>query len=123
MQLWSIAIGLSLLFTACAPRMAAEGPEGQGAEWSSAVARIRPLASEELSCAPDSLEFVLLERRGSLPTEVSVRGCGKNGVYQRHAGQGANYAQGTWTLASLDEPLPAHLAADLANIELEQPYQ
>jgi hypothetical protein len=65
----------------------------------------------------------LLNRRGDLPTEVGVRGCGKNGVYERHAGQGANYAQGSWTLASLAEPVPAHIEADLANIELEQPYQ
>jgi hypothetical protein len=123
MQFRSIAIGLSVLATACAPRMATQGPEGQGTEWSSTLADIRPLASEELSCAPDALEFVLLDRRGDLPTEVSVRGCGKNGVYERHAGQGKNFARGTWTLASLDEDVPAHVQADLANIELEQPYQ
>ena len=123
MQFRSIAIGLSFLVTACAAHMEAQSAADESAEWSSAVARIRPLASQELSCAPDSLEVTLLDRRGSLPTEVSVRGCGKNGVYERHAGQGADYAQGTWSLASVDEPVPEHLQADLANIELEQPYQ
>ena len=123
MQFRSIVIGLSLLTRACVPDAPARTAEDPGSEYRATVAEIRPRAAVEFSCAPEALEFVLLSRDGSMPSEIGVRGCGKNGVYARHAGRGASYVKGSWTLAAVRDEERAVTQAELAEIELEQPYQ
>jgi hypothetical protein len=121
MQFRSIVFGLSLFAIACAPHGQVKGPRDPAEEWNATVASIRPRASQEFSCAPQALEFVLLSRDGEAASQVGVRGCGKNGVYARRSGS-ASDAPGAWRLATVQSDAPAS-ASDLAKIEFERPYQ
>lgn len=74
--------------------------------WKEAVRSLEGRASSEMQCPTTSLDFLLLQRDGRDPTQITVSGCGKQATYVRSL---VRRKLTDWTLSSASWTAPAAL--------------
>ncbi len=76
-----VALLALALFAGCAKKMVVTGVPVYEEHWLATVDSLGPRASDDLGCPSDQLDWSLYARRGRLPFEVGVQGCGNRLVY------------------------------------------
>ncbi|MCG8590388.1 MAG: hypothetical protein MJE66_13955 [Proteobacteria bacterium] len=102
---------MSLLFAllalaACRSKITVNGIEVYENYWKQATTAIEPLATFQMDCPAEQLEYLLLKRTGRAPTQVSVQGCGQKALFVRRTVSAGNMMMiGDWELGVPIQPL------------------
>lgn len=88
--LWVVSLGAMLV--GCGGNViVVNGIEVYEKQWQKVLTDLGPRASYDLNCPRDHLEFTLLKRTGTVPTEVGVAGCGIRATYLKHSARAGGY--------------------------------
>jgi hypothetical protein len=75
-----VAVG-AMLASACGKTIVVNGLAVDEGHWNALQDTLASQASFDLSCAPDQLQLMPLERMGNHASVVGVSGCGRRGAY------------------------------------------
>lgn len=81
-NLWIVA-ALGVLAMSCGRVIVVDGIRVYEDNWRETTEELTPRASFDFDCAPQGLEFSLLQKAGRHPSSVGVTGCGRRATYTR----------------------------------------
>jgi hypothetical protein len=95
-------LAVSFIFSSCAhsEMLTVDGVEVYKAIWEKTTQELGQRAAFDFACPVESLTYRLFKVTSISPTEVGVKGCGKQGVYVRVIGSGT---VGPWALTAAAE--------------------
>lgn len=92
------------------PKIVVSGVEVYEGHWERAIAKLNPIASHELNCPREKIQYTLVRRVGREPSEVVAKGCGMTGRFLRpvvaRGGYGGRIISDSWHVQSLRQTGP-----------------